>query len=80
MSKNDQIFNDATVEFVLRSSIDYNYTTINNFDENIDDIKLDNIAIMTINTTNDDISFATLNDDDYYSLQPHSTALRSAIL
>ena len=71
-----------TVEFVLRSSIDYNYTTINNFDENIDDslATLDNIAIMTINTTNDDISFATLNDDDYYSLQPHSTALRSAIL
>jgi hypothetical protein len=32
-SKNDRYFDDATVETAMRSSIDYKYTTINNFDE-----------------------------------------------
>jgi hypothetical protein len=30
-----RFFNDATVETAMMSSIDYKYTTINNFDENI---------------------------------------------
>jgi hypothetical protein len=48
-SKNDQIFNDATVEITTTRSIDYKYTTIINFDENIDDslATLENIMIMT---------------------------------
>jgi hypothetical protein len=45
-----RFFDVTTVETASRSSIDYKYMTINNFDENIDDIKLDNIVIMTINT------------------------------
>jgi hypothetical protein len=49
-----RFFDDATVETAMRSSIDYKYTTINNFDETIDDslATLDNnIVIMTIKTT-----------------------------
>ena len=47
-----RFFDDTTVETAMRSSIEYKYTTINNFDETIDDIKLDNnIVIMTIKTT-----------------------------
>jgi hypothetical protein len=41
-----RFFDDTTVETAMMSSIDYKYTTINNFD----DIKLDNIVIMTIKT------------------------------
>jgi hypothetical protein len=48
-----RFFDDTTVETASRSSIDYKYMTINNFDENIDDslATLDNIVIMTIKTT-----------------------------
>ena len=48
-----RFFDDTTVETAMRSSIEYKYTTINNFDENIDDslATLDNIVIMRIKTT-----------------------------
>ena len=42
--------------------------TINNFDENIDDIKLDNIVIMTIKTTT-----VSLKLDGLITLTLHST-------
>jgi hypothetical protein len=73
VAKNDQNLNETTVEFVLRSSIDYTITRQSTILTKISttvSLKLDNIVIMTINTTNDDISFATLNDEDYYSLTP----------
>jgi hypothetical protein len=48
--ENDQNFNDATVETAARSPIEWwlslLYVTINNFDENIDGIKLDNIVMI----------------------------------
>ena len=51
-TKIDRNFDDDTVETAIMSSFDYKYMTINNFYENIDDIKLDNIVIMTINDVN----------------------------
>jgi hypothetical protein len=32
-----RFFDDTTVETAMMRAIDYNYVTINNFDENIDD-------------------------------------------
>jgi hypothetical protein len=71
VAKNDRNFNDTTVETAsrtaMRSSIDYNYATINISDENIDDIKLDNIGMMTIINANGSLT-AFGDDDDIYHI------------
>ena len=72
-----RFFDDTTVETAMMSSIDYNYTTINNFDENIDDslATLDNIVIMTINTRT-----VSLKLDDIILTSAHTLHIASASL
>ena len=62
-----RFFDDTTVETAMRSSIDYNYTTINNFDDSL--ATLDNIVTtMTIMTTT-----VSLKLDGLITLTLHST-------
>jgi hypothetical protein len=62
-----RFFDDTTVETAMRSSIDYNYTTINNFDDSL--ATLDNIVTtMTIKTTT-----VSLKLDGLITLTLHST-------